>query len=166
MFYGSLAQQGSRGTSRGDARPGVLPPRPVGQSKMAATMKKAVSAAGPGSEEPWAGGPRSRGALGAGGLRRGGIRGAGATGCAVPGPALGSGVLLFSRLSVRATAYPAQGRASPPAPNRFLHPGMSGTAPLCSALNRPCPTTLRAPSVYLALREVGPSECGGYPGFS
>lgn len=67
MFYGSLAQQGSRGTSRGDARPGVLPPRPVGQSKMAATMKKAVSAAGPGSEEPWAGGseePRGTGSRG------------------------------------------------------------------------------------------------------
>lgn len=51
-----MAQQGSRGTSWGDKRLDGLPPRPMVQSKMAATMKKAVSAAEPGSEDPWAGG--------------------------------------------------------------------------------------------------------------
>uniref|UniRef100_M0R5N4 Prefoldin subunit 4 n=4 Tax=Rattus norvegicus TaxID=10116 RepID=M0R5N4_RAT len=40
---GSLAQQGSRGTSWGDARLDGLPPRPMVQSKMAATMKKAAA---------------------------------------------------------------------------------------------------------------------------
>lgn len=65
-----MAQQGSRGTSGGDARPGGPPPRPVVQSKMAATMKKAVSAAGPGSEEPWAGACEETWGSGGRGLRR------------------------------------------------------------------------------------------------
>lgn len=78
MFQRGLAHRGPRGTSRGGARPTGLPLRPVVQSKMAATMKKAVSVVGPGSWAAWArrwGAEEMRGGVGAEETRGAGGRG-------------------------------------------------------------------------------------------
>lgn len=157
-----MAQQGSRGTSGGDARPGGPPPRPVVQSKMAATMKKAVSTAGPGSGEPWPGcfgETRDTGSRGSEEMRYLSGPGHGMRSAGARAGYRGAPVLSAQRQG--------RGRASPQAPNRFLHPGMSGPAPLWSALNRPGPTTLRAPSVWLVdVERSRPERVRWLPGFS